>query len=152
MAHYRRIIKMKRIPSPTAPAAQPDDWDDSLDAEYARDVYFPHDPCGEISMAVRLKFRFQLAGYRVRLAEKPSPHFNVWQIRAVGVSAPQFPTEAEFHAQVIQILKSADLSLSKKEVTAQREANRIHVSFIFPPLKKKKARRRGGLANDHDRP
>jgi hypothetical protein len=121
---------MKSTLAPAIPAVEHDDWHDTFDAEDAKDVFYPHDPGGELSTAVRLRFRFEAAGYGITTVEKPSPHHPVWLIKATRRSAPQFPDDAQFLTHVHQILRLADFRLRKSDVTALQSRNRIVVCFV----------------------
>ena len=97
-----------------------------------KDVYFPDEPTGELSMAARLRFQFEVAGYGVKTVEKPLACHPVWLIKGILQSAPQFSDDARFLEHVRQILRLAGIQLSKANVTAQRTRGRIHVSFVVP--------------------
>lgn len=108
------------------------EWDDIFDAEDAKEVFYPCDPNGEFSAAIRLKFRFEAAGYQVTTAKKPSRHHPVWLVKIIRQSAPQFPDEPQLLAHVRQILRLAEFRLPKSAVTAQRNGKRILVCFVEP--------------------
>ena len=119
-------------PVPNMPAVEPDDW---IDHEFAKDVFYPEDTTGELSMAYRLRSKFEAAGYRIKVVEKPSQYHDVWVIEAIRQSAPHFSNNAEFLGHVIQILRGAEINVPKANVTAQRTRDRIIVNFLsFPAL------------------
>ncbi len=139
---------MKLSTSRFLPVAETDEWE-AADRYEAKEVAFPDDPSGDLSTAVRLRFRFEVAGYKVRTAAKPSPHHPVWLIKASRQSAPQFLDDGQFITHILHILRCADIRLSKANMTAQRTGDKIHVSFVLlPPApdRKKKAKLRQLIA------
>lgn len=99
--------------------------------ENFKDVYFPADPTGEISVRVQTRWVFESAGYAVLVVEKPSCH-AVWVVKLNRKSAPRFADDAQFIQHVRQVLRPAGIRLRKADVMARRTGDRCFVSFLWP--------------------
>src|SRR5712664_63814 len=105
---------------------------EDLDREWAREVYHPEDPTGNLLRTARIERIFTEEGFTVRGIEI-SPHKPpVWVIRLRTRIESNLDKEQLFH-YVRDLLKRIEIPLRKADLLVQRSGTRILVSFVEPP-------------------
>ena len=98
---------------------------------WAKEVAFPLDATGEITMAAEVPLAFERAGYKVQVWGKSASH-PCWILRARRKSAPRLTDRAQLMTHLIEVLRSAGVRARKADLTIDRRGDTILVSFLWP--------------------
>ena len=136
-------------PSPLIPLpiVESEDWEEDADRADMIDVSALHDMTGDLERSGHIAFAFRLAGFNVKKVEK-APYHPVW-IVLLANQIPHFYNGSGCIDHVRQILRTAGVTIRKKDIMIERTRTRILISFVLAPpatTRTKKSRLRRLLA------